>query len=371
MTASPHEEPKTKQVVALLFGGRSSEHEISCVTAGAVLSAIDRERFAVVPIGITKTGAFVLQKDDPAALALDPAHMPTVTEDGPEVLWPARAGSKAFRVVEADGRVSALAEVDIVFPLLHGPWGEDGTIQGLIELFGLPYVGAGVLASAAGMDKAFTKTVLASAGIPVADAVTVSAWEWAADEQGVRARIARLGLPAFVKPARAGSSVGVSKVVDPSGLADALATAFAEDSKVLVERALVGREVECGVLAGRAHSEPRVSVAGEIVVTGRDFYDYAAKYLDESSTTITIPAPLSDAELGQMQSIAARAFSALDVEGLSRVDFFLTEDGFVVNEINTMPGFTPVSMFPLVWQASGLSYPELVTELIELGLEER
>ena len=368
MTPAPQDH--TKIVVALLFGGRSSEHEISCVTAGAVLSAIDRDRFAVVPIGITTDGKFVLQKDDPAALALNAEAMPTVSDNGPEVLWPTHAGSRTFRAVEADGRITALADVDVVFPLLHGPWGEDGTIQGLIELYGLPYVGDGVLASAASMDKVFTKTVLAAAGIPVAPSVTVTRWSWAAEADAIRASIVPLGLPVFVKPARAGSSVGVSKVTSPDQLDAALVAAFAEDSKVLIEQAIVGREVECAVLAGRGHGAPRTSVAGEIAVTGHDFYNYAAKYLDEDSLTLTIPAALTDAQLAEIQDLAARAFIALDGAGLARVDFFLTEAGFVVNEVNTMPGFTPVSMFPLVWQASGLSYPEIVTELIELALED-
>lgn len=360
---------RSRVVVALIFGGRSSEHEISCVTAGAVLSAIDRTRFAVVPIGITKEGKFVLQKDDPKALAHNPAAMPTVSDNGPEVLWPAYAGSRTFRAVEADGRIAPLADVDVVFPLLHGPWGEDGTIQGLQELYGLPYVGDGVLSSAVSMDKAFTKTVLAAAGIPVVPSVTVTKWQWDVDEGAVRAAAEPLGWPVFVKPARAGSSVGVSKVDGPGEFAEALRVAFAEDEKILIEKAVVGREIECGVLAGRHHGTPRTSVAGEITVAGHAFYDYDAKYLDESSTTITVPAQLTDRQLADAQGIAAAAFTALDGRGLARVDFFLTDAGFVVNEVNTMPGFTPVSMFPLVWQASGLTYSEIVTELIELALE--
>lgn len=369
MNVESHPSEPAKIVVALLFGGRSSEHEISCVTAGAVLSAIDRHRFAVVPIGITKRGTFVLQKDDPAALALNPEAMPTVSDDGPEVLWPTSADSRVFRSVAADGRVEELAHVDVVFPLLHGPLGEDGTIQGLIELYGLPYVGDGVLASAVGMDKAFTKTVLAAEGVSVAPSVTVTRWQWDGDRTSVRTAASELGLPLFVKPARAGSSVGVSKVASMDGLDAALEVAFAEDSKALIEAAVVGREVECGVLAGRGHSAPRVSVAGEITVRGRDFYDYEAKYLDEASTQLTVPAELTDSELAEMQRIASRAFTALDGAGLARVDFFLTDDGFVVNEINTMPGFTPVSMFPRVWEATGMDYAEIVTELIDLALE--
>ena len=363
----------SKNTVVVLFGGRSSEHSISCATAGGVLEAIDRSRFEVIPVGITRDGAFVLEQDDPAKFRLDPDALPEVLDNGTRVLWPSSTLSRTLSVVEADGSVRALGEVDVVFPILHGPFGEDGTVQGLLELLGLPYVGSGVLASALGMDKHFTKTVLAAAGIAVAPWVTVTARQWAADPEAVVASAGVLGAPLFVKPARAGSSVGVSKVAGGAAAADELAAAvelaLREDSRVLIESAVVGREVECGVLGGHDGGAPRVSLAGEIVMTGREFYDFDAKYLDAPGIDLVCPAVLSADELAEMQSLAARAFTAIDGAGLARVDFFLTPTGFVINEINTMPGFTPISMFPKCWAASGLSYPELIDELITLGVD--
>lgn len=354
--------------VALLFGGRSSEHSISCATAGGVLGAIDRERYEVIPVGITRDGAFILEVDDPARFALDPSALPELVDNGTRVLWPDSSRSRELRVV-SDGETRLLGDIDVVFPILHGPFGEDGTIQGMLELVGLPYVGNGVLASALGMDKHFTKTVLAAAGIAVAPWVTVTASGWESSRDALLSQIESLGFPMFVKPARAGSSVGVSKVVDLHGIEPALALAFAEDSKVLVEAAVVGREVECAVLGGRSGGPARASVAGEVIVTGRDFYDFAAKYLDAPGVDLVCPAALTDFELEGMQDLAIRAFEAIGGAGLARVDFFLTSTGFVVNEVNTMPGFTPISMFPRCWLETGLTYPELITELITLALE--
>jgi D-alanine-D-alanine ligase len=356
-----------KQTVALLFGGRSSEHSISCATAGGVLSAIDRDKYDVIPIGITRDGAFTLQPDDAARFALS-SELPAVDDNGTRIRWPQSTLSRELTVTDAAGQTRSLGEVDVAFPILHGPFGEDGTVQGLLELAGIPYVGAGVLASAVGMDKHFTKSVLQHSGIAVAPWETVTVRRWATDRAGVETAADALGWPVFVKPARAGSSVGVTRVASPAGLADALEVGFAEDSKVLIEAALVGREVECGVLGGHDGASPRVSLAGEIVVTGRDFYDFDAKYLDAPGIDLVCPAPLSDAELAEMQDLAARAFEAIGGAGLARVDFFLTASGFVINEVNTMPGFTPISMFPKCWMASGLSYPELIDELITLGL---
>lgn len=238
----------------------------------------------------------------------------------------------------------------------------------MLELVGLPYVGSGVLASALGMDKHFTKTVLQQAGIPVAPWHTVSAYEWSTASDDVRESVRDLGLPAFVKPARAGSSVGVTKVTDWSDLDAAMATALAEDDRVLIESMVSGREVEIAVLGGRPGEAARASVAGEIVISGRDFYDFAAKYLDAPGIDLVCPADLADGELAEMRDLGVRAFDAIGGEGLARVDFFLTADGFVVNEINTMPGFTPISMFPRCWQESGLSYPALIDELIQVAL---
>ncbi|GAB3576944.1 D-alanine--D-alanine ligase family protein [Leifsonia lichenia] len=353
--------------VVLLFGGRSSEHSISCATAAGVLGAIDRARYDVIPVGITRDGAFTLQPDDAALFALNAEKLPAVEDNGTRIHWPESAATRELTVTE-NGETRSLGDVDLVFPILHGPWGEDGTIQGMLELVDLPYVGSGVLASSLGMDKHFTKTVLQQAGIPVAPWRTVTAYEWRTAPDAVRRTATELGLPAFVKPARAGSSVGVSKVSDWSQLDAAIETAFAEDDRVLIESGLSGREVEIAVLGGRPGQATRASVAGEIVVTGRDFYDFEAKYLDAPGIDLVCPADLTAAELATMQELGARAFDAIGGEGLARVDFFLTADGFVVNEINTMPGFTPISMFPRCWQESGLSYPALIDELIDVAL---
>lgn len=355
--------------VALLFGGRSSEHTISCATAGGVLSAIDRSKYRVIPIGITLDGAFTLQPDDAALFALNPDDMPFVTDNGSRVLWPSSSTSRELRVTDAAGTTTSLGDVDVVFPILHGPFGEDGTVQGLLELVGLPYVGNGVLASALGMDKHFTKTALEAAGVSVAPWVTVSPAQWSSDNALWRGRAASLGLPVFVKPARAGSSVGVTKVTSAEGLDAALDVAWAEDGKALIESAIVGREIECGVLSGRAGGAPRVSLAGEIIIAGDGFYDFEAKYIDDSAAQLVCPASLGEGELAEMQRIAARAFVAINGSGLARVDFFYTGTEFIVNELNTMPGFTPISMFPKCWAASGMTYPELIDELIALGLE--
>lgn len=333
-----------------------------------MLAAIDRERYDVIPVGITHEGAFTLQPDDAARFALNADVLPEVEDNGSRIVWPESSTSRELAVVAADGTRSSLGTVDVVFPILHGPWGEDGTVQGMLDLVGLPYVGSGVLASALGMDKHFTKTVLQQAGIPVAPWQTVTAYQWATDRESVSREAELLGLPAFVKPARAGSSVGVSKVTSWDDLGAAVDTALAEDDRVLIESAVAGREVEIAVLGGRPGQSARASVAGEIVITGRDFYDFAAKYLDAPGIDLVCPADLADAELAEMRDLGVRAFDAIGAEGLSRVDFFLTEDGFVVNEINTMPGFTPISMFPRCWQESGLPYPALIDELIQVAL---
>ncbi len=333
-----------------------------------MLRAIDRDRYDVIPVGITRDGAFVLEADDPDRFALDPAHLPEVVDNGTRVRWPESTSSRELRVTDASGERS-LGEVDVVFPILHGRFGEDGTVQGLLELCGVPYVGNGVLASAIAMDKHVAKTVLEGAGIPVAPWVTVTRAALAADRGLWERRIRALGLPAFVKPARAGSSVGVTKVSDWSALDAALDVAFAEDRTVLVEEAMTGREIECGVLEGRDGQPARVSVAGEIVVTGREFYDFEAKYLDAPGIDLVCPADLGEGESDELQRVAQRAFAAIGGEGLARVDVFLTGEGYVVNEVNTMPGFTPISMFPTCWQHTGMTYPELITELIETGAE--
>jgi D-alanine-D-alanine ligase len=356
-----------KRAVAVLFGGRSSEHSISSATAGGVLRAIDRERFRVIPVGVTRDGAFVLEDDDPDKFALTPGRLPEVVDNGTRIVWPDSTLSRELTVVRADGARESLGDVDVVFPILHGRFGEDGTVQGFLELLGLPYVGAGLLMSAIGMDKHTTKSILKSAGVPVVPWVTITRAALDRDRELWERRIRALGSPVFVKPARAGSSVGVSKVSQWSELDAALEVAFAEDGTVLVEQAVSGREVECGVLQARDGGSARVSVAGEIVIRGRDFYDFEAKYLDAPGIDLVCPAELQDGELAEMQRIAARAFEAVGGEGLARVDFFFTGTEFFVNEVNTMPGFTPISMFPKCWIASGLPYDALITELIDLA----
>ena len=358
--------------VALVFGGRSSEHEISCATAAGVLAALDRSRFEVVPIGITKEGAFTLQPDDPEFFRMNPASMPTVPDNGTRVLWPFSAVSRELAVIHTDSHLESLGDIDVAFPLLHGPFGEDGTIQGMWDLIGLPYVGSGVLASASAMDKHATKTLLTAAGIAVAPWVTFTREDWRTEPFHGMARARELGLPVFVKPARAGSSVGVTKVKSWGDLEAALEIAWAEDRAALIEQAMVGREIECGVLSARTPgTAPRVSLAGEIVVHGREFYDYQAKYLDGSAAELICPAHLLEGELHEMQRLASRVFQAIGCDGLARVDFFYDGMTFVVNELNTMPGFTPISMFPKCWEASGLSYSALITELIDLALMPR
>ena len=357
-----------KTRVVILFGGASSEHSISCATASGVLSAIDRNKYDVIPVGITRDGVYVPAEDDVQKWALTDGELPVVEFEGKTVIWPT-SGSKELKFQDETG-VHSLGDVDVVFPVLHGPNGEDGTIQGYLELLGLPYVGNGIFASAAGMDKEFSKALFIAAGLPVTPHVVIHKTDWLTNPEGILDEVRGLGsLPLFVKPARAGSSVGVSKVKDMAEFSAALETAFNEDSKVTVEKGLVGREVECAVLSGRAGAKPRVSVAGEIVVKTRDFYDFDAKYRDADAAELICPADLSETELQEMQALAARAFNALGCFGLARADFFLTKDGFFVNELNLMPGFTPISMYPKCWQASGVSYPELIDELIELAFE--
>ena len=356
-----------KLTVVLLFGGKSSEHSISCATAAGVLGAIDRNKYHVIPVGITRQGVFVPAEDNAERWALRKGELAVVQDEGARVEF-AMDGSRQIYRIGIDGSRSSLGAVDIVFPVLHGPFGEDGTIQGFLELAGIPYVGNGVLASAAGMDKEFTKAIFQDANIPVTPHVVIREANWMRDPESSLEAVRNLGLPVFVKPARAGSSVGVSKVKNWDDFAPAVALALEHDNKLVVEHGLVGREVECAVLSGRDGARPRVSVAGEIVVTGRDFYDFDAKYQDEDSVDLIIPAAMTEDQLTEMQSIARRAFEALGCQGLGRVDFFLTADGFFVNEINTMPGFTPLSMFPSLWQASGIAYADLIDELINLGL---
>jgi D-alanine-D-alanine ligase len=333
-----------------------------------VLRAIDRDRYRVIPVGITRDGAFVLEDDDPDKFTLDPQNMPAVGDNGTRVLWPEAAGDRRMRVRTADGGIRDLGLVDVVLPILHGSHGEDGTIQGFFDTLELPYAGGGVIDSALCMDKHFMKMALHAAGVPVSPGITIRRRDWDGDAESVRRAMGSASLPWFVKPARAGSSVGVSKVHTLEELDEALRIAFAEDDKVLVEQGVVGREVEVGVLEGRAGMPSRASLPGEIVLTTREFYDFEGKYLGGDGVDVVCPAELTDAQLESVQQMALRAFAAVDGRGLARVDFFLTADGPVVNELNTMPGFTPISMFPKCWIASGMTYPELISELIDTAL---
>ncbi|MEV8019275.1 D-alanine--D-alanine ligase family protein [Streptomyces sp. NPDC086554] len=366
--------PLRKPRVAVVFGGRSSEHGISVVTAGAVLRAIDRTKYDVLPIGITTDGRWALTADEPERMAITDRKVPNVAElaesaEGAVVL-PLDPGNREVVYSEPGSVPKALGEVDVVFPMLHGPYGEDGTLQGLLELSGVPYVGAGVLASAVGQDKEYMKRVFISFGLPVGPYLVIRPREWDRDEQAARKKIAEFagehGWPLFIKPARGGSSMGITKVDSFEGLDEAIEEARRHDPKILVESLLRGREIECGVL--EFEDGPRASVPAEIPpVQSHDYYDFEAKYID--STPGIVPAPLTPEQTAEIQRLAVDAFEATSCEGLVRADFFLTEDGqFVINEINTMPGFTPISMYPQMWEASGVSYPELVDRLIQAAL---
>ena len=362
-----------KPCVAVLFGGRSSEHAISCVTAGSVLEAIDRDTYDVVPIGIAKDGRWVLESGDPARLAIaGPDRLPEVDASLP-ALSIAQDGGAGSMVVHQPGDVPhALGHVDVVFPVLHGPFGEDGTIQGLLEIADVRYVGSGVLASSVGMDKHYMKVVFEAAGLPLLPYAVITDRRWRADAAACRAEVEALGYPVFVKPCRGGSSIGISKVRSAGELDAAIEEARRWDPKVVVEASAGdgAREVECGVLESLGDAAPETSVVAEITVGGdHDFYDFAAKYLPEEHTRLDVPADLDEAVADEVRRLSVAAFESLSCEGLARVDFFLLGDGrLVVNEINTMPGFTPTSMFPSMWAASGVSYPELVDRLLRLAL---
>ncbi len=354
--------------VAVIFGGRSSEHAISCVSAGSILRNLDPQRFDVIAIGITPEGSWVLTDANPDALAITNRRLPSVTtESGTELALPADPRRSGQLVSLAPGAGEVLASVDVVFPVLHGPYGEDGTIQGLLELAGVPYVGAGVLASAAGMDKEFTKKLLVAEGLPVGPHAVLRPSRAALRLEECE----RLGLPVFVKPARGGSSIGVSRVSSWDQLPAAVANARRHDPKVIVEAAINGRELECGVLE-MPDGTVEASTLGEIRVAGvrgreDSFYDFATKYLDDAAE-LDVPAKVDDDIADAVRQLAIRAFKAIDCQGLARVDFFLTEDGPIINEINTMPGFTTISMYPRMWAASGVDYPTLLATMVETAL---
>jgi D-alanine-D-alanine ligase len=352
----------------VVYGGRSSEHAISCVSAGSILRNLDPDRYEVVAVGITPEGSWVLGDGRPDQLAITDGQLPQVTADSGTVLALAADPNRRGELLSLQqDAAQVLTAVDVVFPVLHGPYGEDGTIQGLLELAGVPYVGAGVLASAAGMDKEFTKKLLAAEGLPIGDQVVLRPREATLSLDGRE----RLGLPVFVKPARGGSSIGVSRVVSWDDLDQAIAYARRHDPKVIVEAAMPGRELECGVLEypdGRVEA----STLGEIRVAGvggreDGFYDFATKYLEDAAE-LDVPAKVDDETADEIRQLAIRAFKALDCQGLARVDFFLTDNGPVINEINTMPGFTTISMYPQMWAASGIDYSTLLSVMVDTAV---
>ena len=368
---SEYSEGQRKPRVAVVFGGRSSEHAISCVTAANVLQVIDRDKYDVVPVGISTSGHWVLESGDPERLSITDGKLPEVDVTAMPVLF----GANRELVVSEPGQVpSTLGAVDVVFPLLHGPWGEDGTIQGLLEMSDIRYVGSGVLASAVGMDKHYMKVVFEGAGLEVTPYVVIRDRDWIRDPEACRASVDTLGYPVFVKPCRGGSSLGISKVTSRDELDEAVAVARAHDPKVIVEASAKSpREIEVGVLGGPAGRAPEASVCGEIAVSGggHDFYDFETKYLPEGEeyTALSVPADLPSEIADEIRAKALIAFDAIEAEGLARVDFFLDADNrVVINEINTMPGFTPTSMFPRLWAASGKDYAALVEHLLDLAM---
>ncbi len=369
-----------KTRVAVVFGGRSSEHAVSCASAGLVLGGIDPERYEVVPIGIARDGRWVLTSADPARLALTSGAEPSVeavATPGVSVTPAAGPGGGGLVFSGPTAVPPELGEVDVVLPLLHGTFGEDGTIQGLLEMAGIRYAGAGVLASAAGMDKEYMKLLFAARGLPIGRYVVVRDREWGpsahdAERKRVLDEIAELGWPVFVKPARGGSSIGTTRVAGPDSIEAAIEEARRYDRKVLVEAAVDGAELECAVLEGLDGGAPEASLPGMIVVDpNRTWYDFEAKYLAAESR-MEIPAPVPAAAAEQVRALACAAFDAIGCEGLARVDFFYTPGGeVIVNEINTMPGMTPTSGFPLMWAASGLPLPQLIDRIITTALAKR
>ncbi len=347
--------------LAIIFGGQSGEHVVSLRSAASIMEAVDREQYLIVPVGITREGVWISG------------------DDAWQVLWNRRPLAEADRAVMLTDprRPGLLVEkkelsscwefqpLDLVFPVLHGPYGEDGTVQGLLELSGIPYVGCGVLSSAVAMDKAVMKNVFQKHGLPVGPYLSFSRWEWWNEERQLIRQICHvLELPCFVKPANLGSSVGITRVLDAAGLPEAVAEALRYDDKVIVEAVLKGREIECSVLGDL---EPKASRPGEIIPCN-EFYDYKAKYLDDRSELI-YPAELGWDLEEKVQELACRAFTAVEASGLARVDFFVdSESGSIVlNEINTMPGFTSISMYPKLWEASGIGYSDLVSRLLDLA----
>ena len=371
-----------KKRIVVLYGGKADEHPISCISTAGVLKAMDTERFEPIPVGITKSGQWIVNGEDPRGWDLSGDALPEVkvTPQSRPVLLDVSRGCDGFLV--GGDTVESLGHIDAVLPVLHGPYGEDGTIQGLLEMMNVPYVGCGVLASASCMDKHYTKVLLNAAGIATAPGITLDARSFdasdgfASDAAAIMAEVEAAGLryPLFVKPSRAGSSFGVTKVEregDAAELAAAVFEASHHDWRVLIEQGIDAREIECAVLCAKPGDEPKASWPGEIVLDRREdggdqFYDFDSKYMDSSASHVEVPANLPEETLQRVRETAIKAFKAVDGMGLSRVDSFVTADGrIMINEINTMPGFTPISMYPKAWEATGLSYTDLITTLIE------
>jgi len=358
---------QTQIRVAVLYGGRSSEHSISCLSAVGILRSLDRTRYDVQAVGITRAGEWVHTSADPDVVRGDPDHLPEVNPDHPAAYFlpepMAALSGSAMNALQG-----VIKDVDVVFPVLHGPWGEDGTVQGLLEMAAVPYVGSGVFASAAAMDKGHMKTLLTAAGLPVGPYRVFSAQDWKRERSQLRSQLLAMGLPLFVKPARAGSSVGITLVVDPGDLDAAIAEAIRWDPRVIVEASLApAREIECGVMADDSGQLIASECAEILVGEGHDFYDFEAKYLDDAADLI-VPADVSPSVRAEVHRVAMAAFTALGCEGLARADFFVSGDRVVINELNTMPGFTPISMFPRMWGASGWEYGNLIDHLIQDAL---
>lgn len=369
--------PGDKPCVAVLFGGISSEHSISLITARGVLRAIDRTKWDVVTVGIARTGEWFLYSQEELEALLAADQITELPVGDQRVSLP--LGQQETELLVRQGtaqttEVSRYRHVDVVMPLLHGPYGEDGTLQGFLELAHVAYVGCGVTASAVGMDKHFMKMAFESAGLEVGPYVVLRDRLWRSDPEAAMSAVVPLGGPVFVKPARAGSSFGITRVEDPTDR-DALRAAIEEarryDLKVVVEAGIVGREIECAVLEGHGTDAPRTSLPGEIqVVDENTFYDFEAKYVSQESAQLSCPAEVAEHVIAEIRARAAQAFDAIEGEGLCRADFFVTPDErVIINEVNTMPGFTPISMYPRMWAESGLEYARLIDELITLALE--
>jgi len=353
-----------KLIVGVLFGGRSGEHAVSLRSAASVMEAMDKSKYEIVPIGITEQGSWLAGGDPLAALQNN-----VIPGDCSYAVLSADPQSPRLFLLDPDspGRIRESLGLDVVFPVLHGPFGEDGTVQGLLELAGLPYAGSGVLGSAAGMDKVVMKILFKHAGLPVGDFLYFSSTRWAADQKSLLEQVQEeLGYPCFVKPANLGSSVGVNKARHPDSLVQGVEEALRYDHKVVVEAFIKGREIECSVLGDEA---PLSSVPGEIIPCN-EFYDYWAKYIDDRSELI-IPAPMDPEMEAKVKEYAVRSFQAVECSGLARIDFFLNDESgeLFVNEVNTMPGFTSISMYPKLFEASGVPYPELIDRIIQIALQ--